>query len=514
MTMTETEIQYNPVAPNGDAILRPPQSGIDPAVDFLFEKALLSDGSFAVTDGTEQDNRDLTVYADPTGEKISQIFTRGGYHPSELQAYGERLRLNAQPNLYNAQTIKRGETAQLTEEAESIVLNGSGELGKSNLIGLIMIDEQTTPDERSYGLIECRGRLFIVTHQHKDGSHDFYSPREIDPDNPDLTNMPFRAAIKETERVHALDVSSDGKHKATLHIPNVERPHEKRDRGVIRGILKGKRARVEKKPLALKAFDMDLASKSIEEAIERKEEQEKWAKKRETEERYAREAQERFSESISIKALSEKHPEAGNLFNPGASIFEDELFIAEMSKFGLGIIRGHGERRFMSLSERDEEIMREKPEVRSAIKKLLKDRLLAWAEENPAQRIKSEYGARQRLDSHSSPHGLTHGRVQSDSLVDHALTEKRTIANLLIPLDDNGPKSSSKRNRKTDDRAHLRSYEYAVNIAYDIIADDWGVEEDLYRDVRYTDKDRKVLIHEAQIAQHRTTARLLVNGEA
>lgn len=508
--MSEKAPNYQPVMPDGDAVVRG-RGDLQTKMDTVFDKAMLPDGSFAVTDGTVQADGSFRVFSDITGQRVAESFVKGGEHPATVRAYGERLDLVANPSKFDVQTAKRGESHVIGVE-ESLVVNGVGELGNPNLLGVV-----SDGTNRSYGIVERKGRVFAVTRRSHDDGNVFYFPQEVSPDNGDNIKSPFYANLNNKEGLTTVDISADNSHETTLHIPGAERVHEQESSGLVRGIMKGKRKR--EQPLAndaVEEFDVGAADRSIAEELES---QKKLTNYFETEKRRKQDAeayQKDFEESVSIEALTKKHPEAGNIFRPGASIFQDELFIATMSDLDIGTTVIAQGKKSQRLSEKDKVVLRENPEARQILKQLIGNRLGAWIKEHPAERIQRHLGAYDKIDPQLDPPGLATKREKGNSLQDYAFSNQRTVANLLIPsaVVRNYSRRSTKRNRREDDGDQLGAQEYVTNMAFDMIAGDFGPEEQLYKDIRYVDEKRSTIIHLPEIAQHRTTASLIVNGVA
>ncbi len=237
---------------------------------------------------------------------------------------------------------------------------------------------------------------------------------------------------------------------------------------------------------------------------------------RQKRERMAQEAEQQFQDSINIQKLTEKHPEAGNIFTPGASIFEDALFIDAMSRLGLGKVEEKDGKPTLLISDEDQAVMRENMDVRKTLKQLIKQRVRALVSENPAGRIQNHYDAYKKVDSHFSPHGVSHSIGQGDSLNDYVFTEARTVANMLVPegVRSNRNKVSYKLHRRSDDPANMGSHDYVTNLAYDMLANDfdYGKNDSLVDERKYIDPHSKVLLHSVGIAQHRTAAHIVTYG--
>ncbi|HUP26625.1 MAG TPA: hypothetical protein VM124_03215, partial [Candidatus Limnocylindrales bacterium] len=159
-----------------------------------------------------------------------------------------------------------------------------------------------------------------------------------------------------------------------------------------------------------------------------------------------------------------------------------------------------------------------RPVVRSDIAKVLRFRLDAWCETDPARQIQNQLDALQPLDSVydiANPNYVKQ-HYPKDSLIHHASTNKRTIANMLVP---SGIKPNSYKSPNGPRRPGLpekiRSRDYVVYLALAMLdgSFDYAGADNLTQDYRYTDPLNRVVIHKAGIKQHRTTADLILYGE-
>ncbi len=513
--MHELAPKINPVTPDGDAVIRY-TGGIDQKMNDIFDKAMLPDGTFAVTDMTEHPNGAFVVQSDKSGQLLAESLIRQGENPATVRAYGERLHLVANPELYKAQSISRGESRILTKEPETVLINGTGKLGKPNLIGLVNESESDSPDtKRSHGIVERNGLVFIVTKTEIPNDYVDYTAAEVIEDGPTPANLPFITKIRHADNQSSLAISSEDPKLPALIIPSTERLHEQEKAPKVRGILRGKRKLEQNlQSIDVDDFDLDLADQVIQTELDSQENMQRFLQQEAAKVSSAEADKKNFEDSVDIEKLSQKHPEAGNIFHPGSTIYQDELFIATLESLGIGNTVVAQGQRTINLSDKDQDTLRENPEARQVVKQLIRDRLNAWITEHPAQSLQLYFGADQKLDTHLEPSGLARN-PKGNSMLDYAFSNKRTIANLLIPegVARNRSKQSSKRHKRGDDKVHLASREYVTNIAFDLLSGDFGDEEGLYGDVRYIDGANNVIIHAANIAQHRTAARLLVYGD-
>ncbi|HUP26312.1 MAG TPA: hypothetical protein VM124_01535, partial [Candidatus Limnocylindrales bacterium] len=415
-------IKMSPVAPDGDAALSM-RGSMTEMMQTVASQGMLADGSFAMTDGIETE-AGFNVIPDPTGEYMRAYFEHSADELAAFDAWTERAKLASSTLELSAVLSETGGIQTVVSgEPKLLALNARGELGKVNLIAT------ASSEEDKVAIVERDGQAYTVR-KYQNGDKTDYSALSIENGSIrgvgrtdvqlDMTESEGLAAVKLTALDNHLPITLEvvPTFNATQH-QHIQSPR-------LRGVFKGMRRRQNNSPESPE-FDLEAMDGAITNFLSQQEASERADRDTESREQGRLNMERIEKEAVSIEHLSATHPAAGNLFTPGAGIFEDPVFNQVLAHHKVDIKGSNREKTLADALKR--------PVVRSDIAKVLRFRLDAWCETDPARQIQNQLDAVQPLDSVydiGSPNYVKQ-HYPKDSLIHHASTNKRTIANMLVP---------------------------------------------------------------------------------
>lgn len=502
---TPSRIVMHPVAPDGDAILRLSGSMTE-MMQTVADRGMLPDGGFAMTTGQETDEG-FAITSDRTGELMRSHFANNAQDLAAFDAWAERAQLAAgQLELPASLTESGGSKIITSAEPKLLALNARGELGKVN----VLASAASGQDEIT--LVEKDGQAFTVrTYQNADKT--VYQAHLIESGNIqgigrtdmqlDVVQEEGAAAIKLTALDHDMPIALNL--EPTFNTLSESKAAHPRLRGVLKGIRRQQHDTNNGQALDLNAVESAININRDQRATDERAE-----KDRQRQALLRQEREKTEQEAVSIEQLSAKYPLAGNLFTPGASFLEDYIFDKVLHHHKVNISYGEPNEVLATALKN--------LTIRKDVGKALRYRLDAWCAADPAQEIEAQFNATTPLEEYfdiSDPKYVKH-HYSTDSLVHYASTNKRTVANMKVP---SGVKTNKYKSPNGPPRPglpqSLPSKDYVVHLALAMLdgSFDYASEDRLTQDRRHTDSKNRVVIHQSDISQHRTAARLILYGE-
>lgn len=497
-----------PVSPDGDAVILY-YGSMSEMMKTISKKASLPDGSIAMTNSREDEKSGaLEVIPDATGEHMRKLFAGTPEGLAAFDAWTERAKLTSGKIELPQDLSEKGGAETLTAESPKLLaVNVRGELDKPNLLATLVADGTRVL------LVEKGGQAYALHKRtHKDNTSYHYQATIVEPEGNSVgvgtTEVQLKPKSYKGLSVVELE-AQDKEHPIQVEVePTFEQLQSNQSsKSLLRAIRKGiqlRRAKTGLEPgLDFDAIDEAITRSTTLRSEDRNKENERLALERD---RLDEEKKER--EAVSISHLSEKYPQAGNFFTPGATLSSDKLWQNLLLKHGIDASAADMVKIAVALKSTSD------PTIRVEAAEILRARLDAWCDAQPALRISNQFWAQTRLEEHSGlrDSNFVKTNYPEDSLVHFASSEARTVANSLVP---NGALSNRQKVPKSGDHpSYLSSRDYVVRLALAMLdgSFDAANQEDLYNDIRFTDEASRVLIHEARIAQHRTAANMILYG--
>jgi hypothetical protein len=513
--MPETAPQHNlsPVYPDGDAAMSL-QGSITEQMDQIAQRGMTADGGFALTNGAEDDDGAFNVISDNSGELLRGHFDRKG-EASAFDAWTERAQVAANEGMLPEGLADIGGRTLIEPGATvAIALNARGVLGQPNILGTL------TADGNAATLVEREGALFLMrARTHKDNTTELHAfpVREAMPVGVGKSDVDISFGTKDGLRTVNIDSeASNGPVELVTTPTNHEPASESKRSGRIRGLHKAvmdRKSRTIHEQAGVPELtdgDMNQAINNLLSAEKQAELEAATAAERKVAEQ---ERIENERKAVSISELSAKYPEAGNIFKPGASLYEDDIWQNLQRHYGVDPENREDSGRWKELLAND-------PKVREYASWVLRHRLDAWCAANPADAVQRQAGAFTKIDQSLGIDRVRAERLQKvhgpDSMISAAATDRKLISNTLPPSHvkanmNKTPKSYTKFNLPSG----MRSREYVVALSLAMLdgSFDFGEEERTYQEVHYTNDERNVRVHQIVIAQHRTSAGMIIDGQ-